>query len=108
MTPKRSTFDPLQPSFIPAPTWLVVRNMAGAVLDSQEIPAGTDLRRFFIATMLQWIDAGWELGEFSSTAPTFFCTRRNERRMVGIQPIEPGHVRDTGASALQQCPGCGD
>jgi hypothetical protein len=25
--------------------------------------------------MLEWIDAGWQLGEFSSTGGVFFCTR---------------------------------
>lgn len=43
MTPRRALFDPLQT--IDKPSWLVVRNMTGAVLDSEEIPAGADLTR---------------------------------------------------------------
>jgi hypothetical protein len=88
------------------PSWLVVRNMTGAVLDSQEIAAGADLKRVFVATMLEWLDAGWRIGEFSSTAGTFFCVRGAERRMVGIQPTEPGHAHSSGTSGLQSCPGC--
>jgi hypothetical protein len=77
-------------------------------VETRQIPAGTDLRRFFVATMLEWIDAGWQLGEFSSTAPTFFCARGNERRMVGIQPTEPGQAHYSGTSGLQGCPSCGE
>ena len=82
MTPRRSTFDPLQPSLIQTPTWLVVRTMTGMVVETREIPAGADLRRLFVATLLEWMDDGWQLGEFSSVAPTFFCTRGSKRRMV--------------------------
>jgi hypothetical protein len=40
----------------------------------------------------QWINA-WQLGEFSSTGGTFFCTRGVERRMVNITPSDPEDVR---------------
>ena len=106
MTPRRALIDPLQKS--DKASWLVVRNMTGAVLDSQEIAAGADLVRAFVAAMLAWLDDGWRLGEFSSTAGTFFCTRGNERRMVGIQSTEPGHAHSAGTSGLQGCPSCGD
>jgi hypothetical protein len=39
--------------------------------------------------MLEWIDAGWQLGEFSSRAGVFFGTRHPERRMVSIKPTAP-------------------
>jgi len=55
-----------------------------------------DLKRVFVATMPEWFDDGWQLGEFSSTAGTFFCTRGSERRMVGIQPTEPGQAHYRG------------
>ncbi len=106
VTPRRALFDPLQAT--DKSSWLVVRNMTGAVLDTQEIAARADLKRVFVATMLRWLDAGWQLGEFSSTAGTFFCTRGTERRMVGIQPNEPGHSRDSRTSGLQSCPTCGE
>jgi hypothetical protein len=42
--------------------------------------------------MLEHIDAGWQLGEFSSTGAVFFCTKGVERRMVEISPSDPGPV----------------
>ena len=106
MTPRRALFDVLQSR--DRPSWLVVRNMTGAILDSEEIPAGADLTRRFAVELLQWLDAGWQVGEFSSTAGTFFCTRGSERRMVGIQSTEPGRAYGSGASGLQGCPACED
>jgi hypothetical protein len=44
----------------------------------------------FVAAMLEWIDAGWQLGEFSSTAGIFYCTRGSERRQIDITPSDPG------------------
>ena len=52
--------------------------------------AGHDLKRAFVAAMLEWIDAGWQLGEFSSTAGTFFCTKGADRRQIDITPSDPG------------------
>ena len=37
-----------------------VRNMHGAVLAARQLQPGTDLKRAFVAAMLQWIDAGWQ------------------------------------------------
>src|SRR6185437_16905291 len=106
MTPRRALFDPLQRR--DEPTWLVVRNMTGTILDSEEIPAGVDLKRRFAVAMLAWMDAGWQLGEFSSAGGTFFCAKGPERRMVGIQPTEPGHPLQSGTAGLQGCPTCGE
>jgi hypothetical protein len=71
-------------------------------IDTRGIPGGTDLRRFFVATMLEWIDAGWQLGEFRSVDPTSFCIRGSERRMVTIQPVAPGALTSD-TSGLQSC-----
>ena len=71
MTPRRALFDPLQST--DKPTWLVVRNMTGAILDSEEISAGADLKRVFVAPMLEWLDAGWQVGEFSSSVARSFA-----------------------------------
>jgi hypothetical protein len=67
--------------------------MHRAVLEARALPSGADLKRAFVAAMLEHIDAGWELGEFSSTAAVFFCTKGVERRMVEISPSDPGQWR---------------
>jgi hypothetical protein len=55
-------------------------------------PAGADLKRAFVAAMLEWIDVGWTLGEFSSISGHFFCTRGADRRGVAITHGDPGQV----------------
>ena len=55
--PRRFVFDPLEIS--KQPRWYEVRNMRGAMLDTRPLPPGTDLKRAFVAAMLEWIDAGW-------------------------------------------------
>jgi hypothetical protein len=89
MVRRRATFNPLEPGG--TPRWVVVRSMHGSLLESREIPRGSDLKRVFIAAMIEWMDAGWSLGEFSSVSATFFCDRQSERRMVSIVPTDP-HV----------------
>jgi len=64
MIRRRSVFDPLEPT--KEPRWYEVRDMHGSVLESRLLPAGTDLKRTFVAAMLDHIDAGWQLGEFGS------------------------------------------
>jgi hypothetical protein len=85
---RRSTFDPLDIG--DAPTWLVVRNLHRAVLEVRSLPAGADLKRVFIMAILEWMDAGWHLAEFSSRTGAFFCTKGVERRMIEITPTNPG------------------
>jgi hypothetical protein len=63
--------------------------MHQAVLEARLLTLGTNLKRTFVAAMLEWIDSGWELGEFSSVGGTFFCSRIGERRMVAITPSDP-------------------
>lgn len=72
--------------------WYVVRNMHRAVLEARVLPPGTDLKRALVAAMLEHIDAGWQLGEFSSTGAVFFCIKGVERRQVEITPSDPGRV----------------
>ena len=85
---RRSVFDPLETTT--EPRWYVVRNMHGAVLEVRPLAPDANLKRAFVAAMLGWIDAGWELGEVSSTGSVFFCTKGVERRQVEISPTDPG------------------
>lgn len=124
MSRRRHILDPLEPTL--APRWYVVRSMYGTVIESRELASGTDLKREFITAMLQWIDAGWKLGEFSSSSATFFCDRHGdrqpdrqpgdgrpgdrgaERRMVSIDPTDPHDVPMYGGAHLGSCPECGE
>lgn len=106
MSRRRQIHDPLEPS--QAPRWYVVRGMHGQVIESCELPGGTDLKRAFVAAMLAWMDRGWSLGEFSSSSAAFFCHRHPERRMVSIDPTDPNEVPMYGGSHLGGCAHCGD
>ena len=86
---RRKVFDPLEPTR--EPRWYAVRNMHGALIEGRLLAAGTDLKKAFLAAMLEHIDAGWQLGEFSSRTGHFFCDKGNERRMVEISRSDPGH-----------------
>jgi hypothetical protein len=48
-----------------------------------------NVKRVFVAAMLERIDAGWELEEFSSRSGVFFCTQGTAREMVSVMPGEP-------------------
>jgi hypothetical protein len=91
---RRSIFDPLEPT--KEPRWYAVRNMYGALLEVRWLPPGSDLKRAFVAAMLEWIDAGWQLGEFSSTAGVFFCSKGSDRLQVDVTPTNPGTVQSGG------------
>jgi hypothetical protein len=105
MIRKRAAHDPLESSA--EPRWYVVRSMHGTVLESRALAAGADLKRVFVLAMLHWIDAGWRLGEFSSTSAAFFCDRHPERRMVSIDPTDPHDVPMYGGAHLGGCRDCG-
>jgi hypothetical protein len=77
--------------------------MHGALLEARLLPAASDLKRVFVSAMLEWIDAGWQIKEFSSTGGVFFCTRGVERRMVNITASDPGNVKSYGAAHLGRC-----
>jgi hypothetical protein len=103
---RRSIYDPLEPT--QEPRWIVVRSMHGAVLESRQLPTGADLKRVFIASMLQWIDDGWTLGEFSSRTGALFCNRLNDRRMISVDAGDPHDVHTYGASHLMRYANCED
>jgi len=35
--------------------------MHNAIIEVRPLPAGADLKRTFLKSMLEWIDAGWEI-----------------------------------------------
>lgn len=98
MVRRRTAFHPLQSTG--AARWHVVRNMQGLVIESRELDAGADLTRAFVASMLELIDSGWQIGEFSSTSGSFFCNRGHERRIVSIDPNNPHEVPMYGGAHL--------
>jgi hypothetical protein len=98
MVRRRTLFDPFARTA--ERRWLVVRNEHGSILESRELAPDIDLRRLFIASILEWIDGGWAVGEFSSVAAAFFCARAAERRMVAIERLDPRGAARSGASHL--------
>jgi hypothetical protein len=98
MVRRRNAYDPLETTS--ARRWWVARSMHGAVIETREIPAGADLKRLFVASMLERMDAGWQIGEFSSSCASFFCSRGVERQMVSIDPTDPHNVPMHGGARL--------
>jgi hypothetical protein len=102
---RRNVFDPLEPS--DEPRWFVVRDERSALVEARPLPAGADLKRNLVAAMLDRIDAGWQLGEFSSRGGSVFFTRGSERCSIGIEAADPGRPVAYGASHLTESPGYG-
>jgi hypothetical protein len=102
---RRSSFNSLEQT---GRRWYVVRSRQGTLLESRELPPETNLKREFIASMLAWMDAGWQVGEFSSVTGTFFCDRNVERRMISFAPTDPGENPGYGAPYSGRCPTCED
>lgn len=100
---RRNVFDPLEQSG--EPRWYAVRNMHGGLLEVRRLAAGTHLKRAFLAALLDYVDAGWRIGEFSSTGGTFCWTQGPERRMVSITPTDLPQLPGYGASHLTESPG---
>jgi hypothetical protein len=53
------------------------------------LPAGTDLMRFYLTTLLNYHNGGWTLHEFTSDLPQFFASKDGEQRYVMITSIDP-------------------
>ena len=93
MTTKRSKYDPLATSRLPR--WLVLRDMFHNVLDSTEMPPGTDLRKSFAEGLATLEREGWQ-SEGASGAMVF-VRRGGERRLLTVheldplEPLPPGH-----------------
>lgn len=100
--PRRNTYDPLEPTH--ELRWYVVRDRLSRVLKARQLAHVDHLKRIFVAAMLERIDAGWQLGEFSSRGGSFFCTRGGERCQVGIEAADPGKPIGYGAAHLCESP----
>src|ERR1043165_2789569 len=74
---KRSKYDPMATSRLTR--WLVLRDMFHNVLDSTELPPGTDLRTAFAVGLAKLEREGWN-SEGASGAMVF--VRRNGRRRL--------------------------
>jgi hypothetical protein len=98
MVSRRSFFDPLEASS--EARWLVVQDRQGTVQVCRRLDGGVDVKRVFVAAMLERIDAGWALEEFSSRSGVFFCTRGVERHMVSVMPRAPNALQRDQASRL--------
>ncbi len=83
---KRAAPDPLAP--VDAPTWLVVRNGVGFVLEASEL-LGADLRSVLAAARETRISVGWAAEEICTLCAFFFTTRDGVRLMIGIERRPP-------------------
>ena len=94
---KRAAPDPLAP--VNAPTWLVVRNGVGFVLETTELAPGADLRSVLMAAREARISAGWSAQEIGASCAFFFATRGGVRLMLAIErqpPRNPLTCRECG------------
>lgn len=80
---RRSAPDPL--AAIDAPTWLVVRDMCGQLLQRTELAPRADQRTILAAAREARIADGWLADEVGPRCSQFFATRGGERVMVGIE-----------------------
>jgi hypothetical protein len=98
----------LRPAGADQPTresrWYVARDARNALLEVRALPAGSHLKRVFVAAVLEWIAAGWQLGGFSSRGGSVFFTCGAERCMVGIEAADPGQPVGYGAVHLVDSP----
>ncbi len=98
MTHKRSKYDPLATSRVTR--WLVLRDMFHNVLDTTELPPGTDLRTAFADGLADLERAGW-LSE-GATGGMVFVRRGVERRLLAVhehdphEPVPAGHGAPAG------------
>jgi hypothetical protein len=87
MSPRRSRYEPLQPS--PHPRWLVVRTMCQEVLEHRMLPPGSDLCGAFVTALAAHVAAGWTLETFSSSTACAFCRSGTLRRAISIEAEDP-------------------
>lgn len=86
---RRSVVDPLEPTS--EPHWYAVREGFGGLLEVRLLASGTNLMWTFVTAMLESMDAGWELGDFSSRGGACYCTRGTQRATSALR----GAIRDS-------------
>ena len=84
---RRSRHEPLQLSR--HDRWLVVRNMFRELKHVEQLAPGTDLKAALVRALAERAAAGWQLESFASTSSCAFCSRGEERVMIGIEVIDP-------------------
>ncbi|HTW74406.1 MAG TPA: hypothetical protein VMD56_05735 [Steroidobacteraceae bacterium] len=89
MIRRRATCNALEAS--PEPRWLVSRSMYGRVLGARRLEPGADLVRAFLVAVIELLDAGWQVGEFSSAAALVRYRRGTEQRLLTIEELDPRH-----------------
>lgn len=105
MSTKRSKYDPLATSALSR--WLVLRDMFQNVIDSTELPPGTDLRRAFAEGLASLEREGWH-SEGASGAMVFI-RRQGERRLLAVHENDPHEPLPQGHGVLYgRCTTCGD
>lgn len=80
---RRSAPDPLAP--LDAPTWLVVRDMCGLLLEITDLPPRADQRLALVVARAARVAAGWRADEIGPRCSQFFATRAGMRIVVGIE-----------------------
>jgi hypothetical protein len=87
MVSRRTRYEPLQTTT--ELRWLVIRTMVRQLQHSECLPAGSDLKAALVRTLAAHAADGWQLESFSSSFAVAFCNRDAERRMIGIECLDP-------------------
>ena len=87
MVRRRRPVDPLLP--LPAPTWLVVRNVHRQPLEWREIAPGVDLRAYLELARSDHTVAGWTCEDIGRVCSFFFATRDGSRIQVTVERFDP-------------------
>ncbi len=102
----RAAFDALQKTS--QTCWLTVRTCTGSLLEVRQLAPETDLVRAFLAAMLELIDAGGRIGEFSSGGGAVRHSRGLETRMLAIEVADPEEGGRHGPAWSGRCVNCED
>src|SRR5712671_3895566 len=78
--------------------WIVVQTSWRHVIESNELPPGTDLFETYLESMLKYHRSGWSFTEFSSYNAHFFVSKDGEHRVVQITPEDPSKPQAFGVT----------